>query len=136
MAVDSYSIPIIDLAAATRDGAPGDVLSEIRAATEETGIIQVVNHGVPEGLIADFTARTDRLLSLPLGAESRAGQPDRAPVPGLAAVARRLRPPRARAVQRRPVRQRRRRPGGRPGRGVPRPVRARQRLAGRRRGPA
>ena len=43
----TYSIPVIDLAAATGDDAPAHVLSEIRAATEETGIIQVVNHGVP-----------------------------------------------------------------------------------------
>jgi isopenicillin N synthase-like dioxygenase len=41
------------------------VLDEVRAVTEETGIVQVVNHGMPRELTGDFTTRIGRLLSLP-----------------------------------------------------------------------
>jgi flavonol synthase len=61
----TYSIPIIDLEAATRDDAPQQLLDQVRAATEEAGIIQVVNHGVPQHLIDDFDRRVGRLLGLP-----------------------------------------------------------------------
>ena len=61
----TYTIPVIDLAAATGDDAPPELLDQVRAATEETGIIQVVNHGVPLDLIDDFNRRVGRLLGLP-----------------------------------------------------------------------
>ena len=77
----TYSIPVIDLEAATRGDAPRDVLDEIRAATEEVGIVQLVNHGVPEELIRGFTKRVGRLLSLPraqkAGLASPTGHPYR-----------------------------------------------------------
>jgi flavonol synthase len=77
----TYSIPVIDLEAATSGDAPRELLDEIRAATEETGIVQLVNHGVPEELIGGFTRRVGRLLSLPraqkAGLASPTGHPYR-----------------------------------------------------------
>ena len=67
----TYSIPVIDLEAATRADGRRDLLDAVRAATQETGIVQVVNHGVPQDLINDFNQRIGRLLSLP-----RAGKAD------------------------------------------------------------
>ncbi len=61
----TYSIPVIDLEAATRADARRDLLAAVRAASQEIGIIQVVNHGVPQDLINDFNQRIGRLLSLP-----------------------------------------------------------------------
>ncbi len=58
-------IPVIDLAAATVPDAPRELLDRIREATETVGIIQVVNHGVPTGLISEFDQRIRRLLALP-----------------------------------------------------------------------
>jgi isopenicillin N synthase-like dioxygenase len=51
--------------AATRADARRDLLDAVKAATEEIGIVQVVNHGVPQDLINDFNQRIGRLLSLP-----------------------------------------------------------------------
>jgi len=61
----TYSIPVIDLEAATGADARRDLLDAVKAATEEIGIVQVVNHGVPQDLINDFSQRIGRLLSLP-----------------------------------------------------------------------
>jgi flavonol synthase len=61
----SSAIPVIDLAAATAPGAPGELLDQIREATETVGVIQVVNHGVPERLISEYDQRIGRLLDLP-----------------------------------------------------------------------
>ncbi|HMH35650.1 MAG TPA: 2OG-Fe(II) oxygenase family protein [Streptosporangiaceae bacterium] len=40
-------------------------LEAVRIATEEFGVVQVVNHGVPQDLVADLNARAGRLLSRP-----------------------------------------------------------------------
>jgi flavonol synthase len=61
----SSVIPVIDLAAATAPDAPGELLGQIREATETVGVIQVVNHGVPERLISEYDQRIGRLLDLP-----------------------------------------------------------------------
>jgi isopenicillin N synthase-like dioxygenase len=58
-------IPVIDLAAATAPDAPKELLDQIREATETVGIVQVVNHGVPERLISEYDQRIGRLLGLP-----------------------------------------------------------------------
>jgi flavonol synthase len=77
----TYSIPVIDLEVATGAGAPQDVLDAVRTATEEVGIVQVVNHGVPDDLTGDFSERIGRLLSLPrerkAGLASPTGHPYR-----------------------------------------------------------
>src|SRR5712691_3175081 len=67
------AIPVIDLEAAE----DGDVsqLDAMRAATEELGAVQVVNHGVPQDLAADLSARMDRLLSLPRAEKATLASP-------------------------------------------------------------
>jgi flavonol synthase len=78
----TYSIPVIDLGAATHGDAPKDVLDQVRAATEEIGIVQVVNHGVPQELIDDFTARVGRLLGLPRARKAELASPTGHPYRG------------------------------------------------------
>lgn len=56
--------PIIDLAAATAPGAPAELLDAVKEASETVGVIQVINHGVPEHLISEFDQRIGRLLAL------------------------------------------------------------------------
>jgi flavonol synthase len=67
------AIPVIDLEAAE----DGDIsqLDAVRAATEELGAVQVVNHGVPQDLIADLNARMGRLLSLPRTEKAKLASP-------------------------------------------------------------
>ncbi len=66
------AIPLIDLAAEGGDHAQ---LDAIRAATEDVGAVQVVNHGVPEELAAGLSARMARLLSLPRAEKARLASP-------------------------------------------------------------
>ena len=75
-------IPVIDLAAATAPGAPRDLLDAVKEATETIGIIQVVNHGVPEPLIAEFDQRIGRLLDLPAGLKAKLASPTGHPYRG------------------------------------------------------
>jgi isopenicillin N synthase-like dioxygenase len=67
------AIPVIDLRAATA----GDTshLGAVRAATEELGAIQVINHGVPQDLISDLNARSARLFSLPQAEKAKLASP-------------------------------------------------------------
>ncbi|MBV9205862.1 MAG: isopenicillin N synthase family oxygenase, partial [Actinobacteria bacterium] len=67
------AIPVIDVAAA--EGGDAAQLAAVRAATEELGVVQVVNHGVPEDLLAGLSARMARLLSLPREAKARLASP-------------------------------------------------------------
>jgi flavonol synthase len=78
----TYSIPVIDLDAATRNDAPRNLLDQVRAATEEAGIIQVVNHGVPQDLIDDFNRRVGRLLGLPRAQKAELASPTGHPYRG------------------------------------------------------
>jgi flavonol synthase len=57
----TYSIPVIDLDAVAGRDAPRAVLDEIQEATEDAGVIQVVNHGVPDDLVDRVTACAGRL---------------------------------------------------------------------------
>ncbi len=63
-------IPVVDLA----NGDDG-LLEAVRAGTQELGIIQVVNHGVPQDLAADLSRRTARLLSLPRAEKAKLASP-------------------------------------------------------------
>jgi flavonol synthase len=58
-------IPVIDLAAATAPEAPRELLDAVKEATETVGIIQVINHGVPERILSGFDQHIARLLDLP-----------------------------------------------------------------------
>ena len=68
-------IAVIDLAAALSDSAPDVLLDAVRCSAEQAGVIQVVNHGVPAGLIADYDRRIGRLLGLPRAAKARLASP-------------------------------------------------------------
>src|ERR1017187_1052447 len=67
------AIPVIDLRAAS----PGNTsqLGAVRAATEQLGALQVINHGVPAELISDLSARTARLLGLPRAEKAKLASP-------------------------------------------------------------
>ncbi len=67
------AIPVIDLDAA--DAGDRSQLDAVRAATEELGAVQVINHGVPQDLIGDLSARMARLLSLPRAEKARLASP-------------------------------------------------------------
>jgi len=57
------AIPVIDVGAAEAGGRAQ--LDAVRTAAEEFGAVQVVNHGVPQDLSADVSARMARLLARP-----------------------------------------------------------------------
>jgi flavonol synthase len=63
-------IPVVDLASGD-DG----LLEAVRAGTQELGVIQVVNHGVPQDLAADLSRRTARLLGLPRAEKAKLASP-------------------------------------------------------------
>ena len=67
------AIPVIDVAAA--EAGDRAELEAVRTATEEFGAVQVVNHGVPQDLVADLSARAGRLLSLPRAEKAKLASP-------------------------------------------------------------
>ena len=67
------AIPVIDLDAA--EAGDNSQLTAVRAATEDLGAVQVVNHGVPQDLIADLGARMARLLGLPRVEKAKLASP-------------------------------------------------------------
>ena len=67
------AIPVIDLDAA--EAGDSSQLGAVRAATEDLGAVQVVNHGVPQDLIADLSARTARLFGLPRAEKAKLASP-------------------------------------------------------------
>jgi len=67
------AIPVVDLDA-VRAG-DSTQLDLVRAGTEELGVVQVVNHGVPQDLIGDLDRRMARLLSLPRADKARLASP-------------------------------------------------------------
>ena len=74
--------PVIDLEAALASDAPQDLLESVRAAAEQTGIIQVVNHGVPASVIEDFHQGIGRVLALPRTEKARLASPTGHPYRG------------------------------------------------------
>ncbi len=67
------AIPVIDLVAAEAGARPQ--LDAVRAAAEELGAVQVVNHGVPRDLTDDLSARMARLLARPRAEKARLASP-------------------------------------------------------------
>jgi flavonol synthase len=67
------AIPVIDVSAA--EAGDRAELEAVRTATEEFGAIQVVNHGVPQDLVADLNARAGRLLGLPRAEKAKLASP-------------------------------------------------------------
>ncbi len=58
-------VPVVDLAAALSEDSPDGLLDAVRTAAEQVGVIQIVNHGVPDDLLADYSRRIGRLLGQP-----------------------------------------------------------------------
>src|SRR5712691_11487661 len=75
-------IPVVDLAAALGGRAPDGLPAAVRDAAERVGVIQVINHGVPAGLLADYGRRIGRLLGLPRAEKARLASPDGHPYRG------------------------------------------------------
>jgi flavonol synthase len=69
----ALAIPVIDLDAA--EAGDSSQLAAVRAATEDLGAIQVVNHSVPQDLVADLSARMARLLGLPRAEKAKLATP-------------------------------------------------------------
>ena len=67
------AIPVIDLDAA--EAGDNSQLTAVRAATEDLGAVQVVNHGVPQDLIVNLGARMTRLLGLPRVEKAKLASP-------------------------------------------------------------
>ena len=67
------AIPVIDLDAA--EAGDNAQLTAVRAATEDLGAVQVVNHGAPHDLIADLGSRMARLLALPRAEKAMLASP-------------------------------------------------------------
>ena len=76
------TIPVVDLAAASADEAPAELLHAVRIAAEQIGIIQVTGHGVDQALIDDFGRRAGRLLSLPRAEKAKLASPTGHPYRG------------------------------------------------------
>jgi isopenicillin N synthase-like dioxygenase len=75
-------IPVVDMAAASAGQLPADTLGAIREAITRTGAIQVVNHGIPDRLLAEFDQRMARLLTLPASDKAALASPDGHPYRG------------------------------------------------------
>ena len=75
-------IPVVDLEAALGDGAPAGLLDAVRRAAEQTGIIQVVNHGIPADLLDGYSQRIARLLGQPRPEKARLASPGGHPYRG------------------------------------------------------
>jgi hypothetical protein len=78
----SQQIPVVDLEVALGEVAPAGLLDAVRSAAEHVGVIQVVNHGVPGDLLADFIRRMGHLLSLPRADKARLASPGGHPYRG------------------------------------------------------
>jgi len=78
----TVQIPVIDLELALSDAAPEELLASVRAAAEQIGIIQVVNHGVPQDVIETFHQGAGRVLALPREEKEKLASPTGHPYRG------------------------------------------------------
>jgi len=82
LAATQTPTPVIDLEAALAPDAPRELSDAVRLAAEQTGIIQVVNHGVPADVIEDFHRGIGRVLALPRPEKARLASPTGHPYRG------------------------------------------------------
>ncbi|MFC1432051.1 2-oxoglutarate and iron-dependent oxygenase domain-containing protein [Streptacidiphilus sp. N1-3] len=78
----SVNIPVIDLQAALSEDPPEDLLATVRAAIEQVGIVQFVNHGVPQQVIDEFHQSVGRVLALPRAEKEKLASPTGHPYRG------------------------------------------------------
>jgi isopenicillin N synthase-like dioxygenase len=75
-------VPVIDLDLALSDDAPAELLESALEAAEHLGIIQVVNHGVPEEVVDGFHDSIGRILALPREEKAKLASPTGHPYRG------------------------------------------------------
>jgi flavonol synthase len=75
-------IPVVDLEAALSERAPDGLLDAVRTAAEQIGVVQLVNHGIPQELITDYSHRIGRLLSQPRASKIALASPGGHPYRG------------------------------------------------------
>ncbi len=78
----TVQIPVVDLDLALSADAPEELLATVRAAAEQVGIIQVVNHGAPQQVIDAFHRSVGRVLSLPREEKEKLASPTGHPYRG------------------------------------------------------
>jgi flavonol synthase len=78
----THQIPVIDLDAALSDSPPPGLPDSVRAAVEQFGVVQVVNHGVDPGLIDEFSRHAADLLARPRAEKARLASPTGHPYRG------------------------------------------------------
>ena len=78
----SYQIPVIDLDAALGNSPPAGLLDTVRAAVEQSGVVQVVHHGIDQGLIEEFSRHAGNLLAWPRAEKARLASPTGHPYRG------------------------------------------------------
>lgn len=74
--------PVVDLEAALAADAPPQLLDSVRAAIEQTGIVQFVNHGVPADVVEAFHRGIGRVLALPRAEKELLASPTAHPYRG------------------------------------------------------
>ena len=77
----TYPIPVVDLDA-NGDRAPTGLLDTLRAAVEQFGVVQVVQHGVDLDLIDEFGRRAGDLLAMPRAEKAKLASPTGHPYRG------------------------------------------------------
>lgn len=78
----TVEIPVVDLQLALSDDAPEELLDSVRAAAEQIGIIQVVNHGAPQEVVDAFHQSVGRVLALPREEKEKLASPTGHPYRG------------------------------------------------------
>lgn len=76
------NIPVVDLGLALSGDAPEELLAAVRTAAEQIGIIQIVNHGVPQEVIDAFHQSVGRVLALPRAEKEQLASPTGHPYRG------------------------------------------------------
>jgi flavonol synthase len=78
----TYRIPVVDLDAALGDSAPPALLDQVRTAIEQFGVVQVVQHGIDQGLIDEFNRQAADLLARPRAEKATLASPTGHPYRG------------------------------------------------------
>jgi flavonol synthase len=78
----TYQIPVVALDTALGERVPAGLLGSVRAAVEQFGVVQVVQHGVDPGLIDEFSRHAGNLLARPREEKARLASPTGHPYRG------------------------------------------------------
>jgi flavonol synthase len=78
----TQQIPVIELEAAAGESPPAGLLSAVRTAIEQFGVVQVTGHGIDPGLTDEFSQRIGRLLARPRAEKAKLASPTGHPYRG------------------------------------------------------